>query len=231
MAREIKDSISKAFGFEPIMINSSLVSAQSRKRLYWVGVRDGDSYSQVLISQPEERGITMQDVIENAIAERDKGHTITHISGNARDYFKMHHTNDVFKPVQVGIYPQICGKQTLSKQYRVYSTDNKGVTICGQGGGMGAKTGLYAIKGKKFEVKDRKITIGGRQYDIKLDDGWYEIRPLTVTETKRMQTVPDWYEFPCSDTRAYKMLGNGWTVEVIAHILREMTAEEQIKLL
>ena len=231
MAREIKDSISKAFGFEPIMINSSLVSAQSRKRLYWVGVRDGDSYSQVLISQPEERGITMQDVIEDATAEKHKGYTITHLSGNARDYFKKHHTNVVFKPVQVGIYPQQNGDLPKGKPYRIYSTANKGVTVMGQAGGLGAKTGLYAIKGKRFEVKDRKITIGGRQYDIKLADGWYEIRPLTVTETKRMQTVPDWYEFPCSDTQAYKLLGNGWTVEVIAHILREMTAEEQIKLL
>ena len=231
MTSEIRDSISKAFGFEPIMINSSLVSAQNRKRLYWVGVRENGSYKPIVISQPEERGITMQDIIENATAEKEKGYTITHQSGNARDYFKKHHTNVVFKPVQVGVYPQKSGEQTKSKQYRVYSTENKGVTICGQGGGLGAKTGLYAIKGKQFEVKDRKITIGGKQYEIKLSDGWYEIRPLTVNETKRMQTVPDWYEFPCSDTQALKMLGNGWTVEVIAHILREMFDDEQINLL
>ena len=63
------------------------------------------------------------------------------------------------------------------------------------------------------------ITIKGKQYPIKLADGFYIIRKLTVTECKRLQTVPDTYAFPVSDTQAYKMLGNGWTVDVIAHIM------------
>ena len=70
-----------------------------------------------------------------------------------------------------------------------------------------------------YEVKDGKITIKGKQYPIKLRDGYYIIRKLTVSECKRLQTVPEWYEFPVSDSQAYKMLGNGWTCEVIAHIL------------
>ena len=70
-----------------------------------------------------------------------------------------------------------------------------------------------------YEVRDGKITIKGKQYPIKLADGFYIIRKLTVTECKRLQTVPDDYVFPVSDTQAYKMLGNGWTVDVIAHIL------------
>ena len=52
-----------------------------------------------------------------------------------------------------------------------------------------------------------------------LADGYYIIRKLTVTECKRLQTVPDDYVFPVSNSQAYKMLGNGWTVDVIAHIL------------
>lgn len=222
MSKAIKQAISQTFGFEPIMINSSLVSAQSRKRLYWVGIKDGDTYRKADIRQPEERGIVMQDIIDNAISVKDKGYTITHLQGNARDYFKKHHTNIVFKPVQVGILPRKDGEQTKSKPYRIYTTDSKGVTLCAQGGGLGAKTGLYAIKGKQFTVKDGYISIGGKEYNIKLPDGEYEIRPLTVAECKRMQTVPDWYEFPCSDTQAMKMLGNGWTVAVIAHIIKEM---------
>jgi site-specific DNA-cytosine methylase len=71
-----------------------------------------------------------------------------------------------------------------------------------------------------YEVKDGQITIKGKQYPIKLADGFYIIRKLTVSECKRLQTVPEWYEFPVSDTQAYKMLGNGWTVEVIAHLVR-----------
>lgn len=70
-----------------------------------------------------------------------------------------------------------------------------------------------------YEVKNGLITINGKQYSIKLADGFYIIRKLTVTECKRLQTVPDNYVFPVSDTQAYKMLGNGWTVDVIAHIL------------
>ena len=71
-----------------------------------------------------------------------------------------------------------------------------------------------------YEVKDGLITIKGKQYPIKLADGFYIIRKLTVRECMRLQTVPEWYEFPVSNTQAYKMLGNGWTVDVIAHILR-----------
>lgn len=70
-----------------------------------------------------------------------------------------------------------------------------------------------------YQVKDGYITIKDKQYPIKLRDGCYIIRKLTVTECKRLQTVPDSYVFPVSDSQAYKMLGNGWTVEVIAHIL------------
>lgn len=70
-----------------------------------------------------------------------------------------------------------------------------------------------------YQVRDGRITIKGKEYPIKLRDGCYIIRKLTVTECKRLQTVPDDYVFPVSDTQAYKMLGNGWTVDVIAHIM------------
>ena len=70
-----------------------------------------------------------------------------------------------------------------------------------------------------YEVRDGKITIKGKQYPIKLKDGFYIIRKLTVSECKRLQTVPEWYEFPVSNSQAYKMLGNGWTCEVICHLI------------
>ena len=70
-----------------------------------------------------------------------------------------------------------------------------------------------------YKVENGLITIKGKQYPIKLRDGCYIIRKLTVTECKRLQTVPEWYVFPVSDSQAYKMLGNGWTVDVIAHIM------------
>lgn len=84
-----------------------------------------------------------------------------------------------------------------------------------------------------YEVHGGRITIKGKEYPIKLRDGLYIIRKLTVTECKRLQTVPDTYAFPVSDTQAYKMLGNGWTVDVIAHIMSHFTGltEEPVEVL
>ena len=70
-----------------------------------------------------------------------------------------------------------------------------------------------------YTVKNGFISIKGNEYRTKLKDGLYIIRKLTVIECMRLQTVPEWYIFPVSPTQAYKMLGNGWTVDVIAHIL------------
>lgn len=70
-----------------------------------------------------------------------------------------------------------------------------------------------------YQVRDGMITVKGQEYPIKLRDGRYIIRKLTVRECMRLQTVPETYAFPVSPSQAYKMLGNGWTVDVIAHIM------------
>lgn len=135
-----------------------------------------------------------------------------------------------------------------SKQYRVYSPDGKSTTLCGQGGGVGAKTGLYACPTSKssnttpiYEVKDGKITIKGKQYPIKLADGYYIIRKLTVTECCRLQGMPDWWFLDkdgnkiLSDTQSYKGLGNGWQLDTVKYILehglRNIPKDEEIILL
>ncbi|MCE5331447.1 MAG: DNA cytosine methyltransferase [Bacteroidales bacterium] len=87
----------------------------------------------------------------------------------------------------------MCLNESNSQSQRVQLNADKSVCISGEGGGGGAKTGLY-----KFENR---------------------IRRLTPTECARLQTVPEWYKWGCSDTQQYRMLGNGWTVQVIAHIL------------
>lgn len=255
MSSSIRGSITQTFGFEPICINSSLVSAQHRQRLYWVGRRNGDgTYSKVDIQFPDDRGILLRDVLDSAyysnpinVVDGDKSFAIK------ANYYKSAFANfmnggghypqsGVAEPVRVGTWPNKAKNQAHdSQQYRIYSIAAKSVTLCGNGGGMGAKTGLYAIPvefsdgvqmdtvyetdGKTYsvyEVKDSVITIDNKQYPIKLDDGHYIIRKLTVSECKRLQTVPEWYEFPVSDTQAYKMLGNGWTVSVIAHLLNSI---------
>jgi site-specific DNA-cytosine methylase len=80
--------------------------------------------------------------------------------------------------------------------------------------------------GKKYvvySIVDGQIEIKGKTYPIKLKDGYYIIRKLTVKECMRLQTVPEWYDFSAiSNSQAYKCLGNGWTVEVIKHLLSYM---------
>lgn len=191
-----------------------------------------------------------------------------------------HQATGVAEPVKVGAMPRPNGELSTSAGMRVYSTEGKARVLIANGGGQGAKTGLYAIpindvRGKSrtltanywkcserdavvdcaggrtmvvtnysyatefdsddkptkaycyadgkihtvYEVKNGKITIKGKEYPIKLPDGFYIIRKLTVAECRRLQMIPDWYKMPCSPTQNYKMLGNGWTIEVIKHIL------------
>lgn len=236
MSKAIRESITETFGFEPICINSALVSAQNRQRLYWVGKRETDgTYSKVHIEQPEDRGILLKDILETGCTYRD-------ISTVQKD-------NMVAEPVRVGALPRPNGELSTSQAMRVYSTEGKSVNITAGGGGLGGKTGLYAVPceckcyatpcewnengeptkaisyadGKTYtvyKVADGQISIKGKSYPIKLVDGYYIIRKLTVRECARLQTIPEWYEFVCSDSQSYKQIGNGWTIEVIAHLLR-----------
>lgn len=142
-------------------------------------------------------------------------------------------------PKQVGAMPRPNGELSTSQAFRVYDTNAKSVTLKACGGGAGGKTGLYAIPiefengaptkaissydGKTYtvySVVNGIIVIKGKEYPIKLQDGYYIIRKLTISECKRLQTVPEWYEFPVSNAQAYKMLGNGWTVDVITHLIK-----------
>lgn len=346
MSNAIRQSITETFGFEPICINSALLSAQNRQRLYWVGKRNADgTYSKVEIEQPADKGILLKDILEDGIVEKDKAYCLKHQAGNARGYFKKRHTQIKFEPVasanesqtvlnaiplisekygyipemfnaynraeikdkaptlstgsmvtsscavnkfekvaepiRVGSLPRPNGELSQSQAFRVYDIEGKSVNLTSGGGGAGGKTGLYAVplkvgevngggqgnriysvEGKAvsqtatsggmgsniglyavpvefendipvkamsyadgktyqvYEVKRGFITIKGKEYPIKLADGYYIIRKLTVRECMRLQTVPEWYDFSVvSDTQAYKMLGNGWTVAVISYLL------------
>ena len=283
MSKAIRASIDETFGFEAVLINSALVSAQNRQRLYWVGKRNADgTYIKVNVEQPEDRGILLRDILETGIAWQEKSYNLTTRCNGAipSDTLKRHRHTMVAEPIRIGTIENDAKNHKFdSQQYRVYSPDGKGVTLCGNGGGLGAKTGLYAVpmrvreatkrgyvdiepgecvdlampesktrRGRAmrnkanclttscdfyeycgtldmpiYQVRDGRITIKGETYPIKLRDGCYIIRKLTVRECMRLQTVPEWYEFPVSDTQAYKMLGNGWTCEVIAHLIRSIT--------
>lgn len=247
MSKAIRESIKQTFGFDPICINSAHVSAQNRQRLYWVGKRNaGGTYSKVDVEQPEDRGILLKDVLDGvAVKEKSTCIGANYKGGNYTNLKKSGQRMCVAEPVRCFTFPREDGVQTQSKGYRVYDIDGKSAALCAEAGGMGAKTGLYAISvkfngkilpkaissadGKKYtvyEVKGGNITIKSKTYPIKLQDGYYIIRKLTVSECKRLQTVPEWYEFPVSNTQAYKMLGNGWTVDVITHLIEAIKQSE-----
>ena len=294
MSPAIRAQITAELGVEPVLINSALVSAQNRQRLYWVGKREPDgTYSQVRVEQPEDKGILLRDILETVVVWREKGYALQAECINGLSIGKSRtvdahmgklecclvpRMNDpnpakqqydcIAEPVRIGTIENDAKRQDFdSQQYRVYSPDAKSATLCGNGGGDdGADTGLYAVPmrvreatkqgyvdiapgecvdlampGSKtrrgramreksnclttscemyeycgtldmpiYQVRDGRITIKGKEYPIKLRDGCYIIRKLTVTDD---------YVFPVSDTQAYKMLGNGWTVDVIAHIM------------
>lgn len=146
---------------------------------------------------------------------------------------------------QVGALPRPNGELSTSQAFRVYDTNAKSVTLKAGGGGAGGKTGLYAIPiefengvptktisssdnktYKVYSVSNGTIGIKDKDYPIKLQDGYYIIRKLSVNECKRLQQVPDWYEFPVSDSQAYKQLGNGWSIEVILHLIKSCLGDE-----
>lgn len=262
MDNKIRDEITKQLGVEPIMINSALVSAQSRKRLYWTNIPN--------VQQPEDKGIMLNDVLEsgenlsadiksycltasysgacgwNTLERKQRTMIAEHVilqnghgfnSGGCKtnkaptltangDYI---HNNKIIEPLRIGtIENNLQNPDNDSKQYRVYSPFGKSTTLCAEGDGLGAKSGIYATPlnlsetptGLKiYEIRNGNITINCKTYPIKLADGFYIIRLLTVLECKRLQTVPDSYIMPCSKSQNYKMLGNGWTIDVIAHIL------------
>ena len=146
----------------------------------------------------------------------------------------------VAEPVRVGCMPSPDGTLRNSQAKRVYSIDGKSVNLVANGGGEGAKTGLYAIPSNEkqtpvYEVKNGFITIKGKEYPIKLADGYYIIRKLTPIECERLQTLPDNYTAAVSNTQRYKGLGNGWTAEVIIHILngvlKDVPRDEEIVVL
>ena len=189
MKKEWIDVISNALRVQPIMINSSDFSAQNRKRPYWTNIP---------IKQWEKNEIYLKDILESGHSDRLKSYCIDaqYYKGiTLQSYITKHRRTQIFETVRLGEI----GKGGQAE--RVYSVNGKSVSLSAQGGGQGAKTGLYHID---------------------LPDGQYYIRKLTPVECERLQTVPDNYTEGVSNTQRYKMLGNGWTVDVIAHILSGM---------
>ena len=187
MKQEYQDVISDALGVKPIAINSRLMSAQNRQRLYWTNIPD--------VIQPDDKGIVLQDILEDGFTDRDKAHCLDanyFKGGNLKSYFTKHRRQLVFSDEGL----RHVGDADLKGHgynKRVYHPEGKAPSLCAASGGN----------------LEPKVLCSELQW-----------RKLTPLECERLQTLQDNYTNHVSNTQRYKMLGNGFTVDVIAHILK-----------
>lgn len=196
MKHSDRDKITEALGVKPVMINSALLTAQSRKRYYWTNIPN--------VSQPEDKGILLKDVLDSGFIDRHKSLCVTATYARAcpNDYFLHSNRQMIFtKPVALG---GVGEKKPYPQSNRVYSIEGKSVTLSANGGGRGAKTGLYEMK--ELVANELKPIV----------------RRLSTLECERLQGLPEGYTEGVSETQRYKMIGNGFSVPVISHILKNV---------
>ena len=261
MKQEYQDIISEHLGVKPIMINSALMSAQNRVRLYWTNIPN--------IEQPEDKGIVLKDVLEGGVSVKGaaKRNQVTKRGIEAQLNIRKddksncvvaswpHKLNGCveYRPCElkefdpdstchhVATATDIKGNESIK---RVYADSGESPTITTMGGGhrepkvlCGAWRGRYIKDGKR---QDHKGSVAGKteqRLEIRQDGKTNTLttvqkdnvvvvpptyRKLTPLECERLQTVPDDYTEGVSNTQRYKMLGNGWTVDVIKHIFKGM---------
>lgn len=193
MKQEYKDVITARLGVEPIAINSNLVSAQNRYRLYWTNIR--------WAGHPEDKGIYLKDIIENDVDEK-------FFIKDGRLKWLKEFGKVKEKDGCVAFNP------SKAKCLTVRSEPIWNTTYILQWPHGSNKGGLRAKDGKTPAL----TTSSWPANNLLLSEGL--VRKLTPTECERLQTVPDEYTSCVSDSQRYKMLGNGWTVDVIVHILQ-----------
>jgi len=252
MKKEFQDIITQHLGVEPVEINSNLVSAQNRKRIYWTNI--------VQLTQPKDKGIFLKDIIHenndevlniqvpnfnvnpsgNGMngdvysIEKDKSRTLKTNKGEGQkisvciaEYIvPFDKTLQILdKEVQRG---KVGYFRKDSQANRVYYIHDKAVTLCGEAGGGATKMGQYLFgcitpdriekiqHGQRFNDGKKFYTLTAQDKHGVLIEGY--IRKLTPIECERLQNVPDNYTNQVSNSQRYKMLGNGWTIDVISHI-------------
>lgn len=218
MKRSHMKVISDYCGVFPVNINSNLVSAQNRNRWYWTNIRTkqiglfGEIHSD--IPQPKDRGILLRDILEKDVDEKyylsDKvvrnliEHKNRHKSLGHGLGAKFHKENEKMQSLK-------CGGKGIDDLVSIY------------------QLGCGFNKGGIHQDKTPTLTKNSWEQNNLLVNS-HRIRRLTPVEVARLQTIADWYEWIVSDTQIYKMCGNGWTVDVIVHILSFMFINDnQIK--
>ncbi len=231
--------LSEAIGVFGVHINSALVSAQNRKRIYLTNIRVkevglfGELHSD--IPQPKDEGILLKDILEEEVDEK------YYLSKKAIDLLGENLINkstgkeksmtiDASYYKGVGIRCNDC-RQVVKVDRQLNSKPNQEKASCftagGNSGGNHSDMDLICIKqlprgankGGLFFDKSPTLTSNSFEHNNHvLKD--YRIRRLTPTECARLQTIPEWYKWVVSETQQYKMLGNGWNIKTIMHILK-----------
>jgi DNA (cytosine-5)-methyltransferase 3A len=206
MKKEFRDIITGYLGVEPIRINSSEFSAQERDRWYWTNIR-------VELNQDKNLE-TIEDILQDEVD----------IAFRIDPQRSMVICENEIKKNKI----RFLGLD--SKENRVYQIHGKNITLDNEAE-LPAKTGLYALpcltpgrlekrqNGRRFKPPFSKFyTLTAQDRHGVFTNNF--IRSLTPVEYERLQTIPDGYSNCVSDSQRYKMLGNGWTVDVIAHIFK-----------
>ena len=237
MKKESQDIINEYLGVEPIAINSKLVSAQNRFRLYWTNIPN--------VTEPSDKGIVLSDILESGDTDREKSHCIYanyFKGGNLKSYFEKNRRQLVFTGgawrgrykvdgVRQDHKGSVAGKTQQILELRQDEKTNTLTTVQKDNVVVSTKPNQInpskKASGKQPYMQDRVFHIDGKSHSLTAsfadrtnvgnEDEVYW-RKLSPVECERLQTVPDNYTNHVSNTQRYKMLGNGWTVNVIAHI-------------
>jgi len=214
MKRADESKITEILGVKPIMINSNLVSAQNRKRLYWFGrLNEKWEYETVHISQPKDEWIVLRDILEDIPMDDERWKPLD----------SKYMTEERMKKIR-----ELTEKSGQLKSHSL--TASYDGAIWWNSLDKSQRTVVFWIlqiprgknNGNIHTEKSPTVTSNEFEHNNKViaqNDLIYIWRKLTVRECARLQTLPDSFIFPVSDSRAYKAIGNGWTVKVIAHIL------------
>jgi DNA (cytosine-5)-methyltransferase 3A len=238
MKKQDEQIITGAMGVKPLMINSALVSAQNRKRLYWTNINadvcDLFGTLQSHIPQPKDKHLFLKDIIEPEVDAK------YYLNENAISYLGRHYSQKTIKTIPAKSKSLMANySYGLCDQYLYcdYRTD-EGLRIRqnGRAGTIQARAredcyGVGMVINSKCYQGDRPVPLQEMAFCLsaqganngggagQLLNANSTIRRLTPIECERLQTVPDNYTAGVSETQRYKMLGNGWTVDVIAHVL------------
>lgn len=204
MKKEYQDIISEYLGVQPIEINSSLVSAQNRKRLYWTNIPN--------VTLPIDKQIYLKDIIHEY-----------NDNINIEEY-KI--SNEYTKKI-LEIEYKLGKIKCINSIKNEYNIHNKNVDIDKYEEKNNYLFGCLTPNRLNKRQMGQRFNNGKKFYTLTTQDrhgilinGY--IRKITPIECERLQTLPDNYTEGISDTQRYKSLGNGWTVDVISHILKNI---------